>query len=58
MFWQTFNKKEMIMDGLKVRVAESVYWIQQKERIVRLNYSFFFRQLNDMKNSIFTLSKV
>ena len=41
MFWQTFNKKEMIMDGLKVRVAESVYWIQQKERIVRLNYFFF-----------------
>lgn len=26
-----FQQKEMIMDGLKVRVAESVYWIQQKK---------------------------
>lgn len=36
-----FQQKEMIMDGLKVRVAESMYWISTKERIVRLNYSFF-----------------
>ena len=26
-----FQQKEMIMDGLKVRVAESVYWIQPKK---------------------------
>ncbi|WP_317413754.1 hypothetical protein [Holdemanella porci] len=26
-----FQQKEMIMDGLIVRVAESVYWIQQKK---------------------------
>lgn len=28
-----FQQKEMIMDGLKVRVAESVYWIQPKKVI-------------------------
>lgn len=28
-----FQQKEMIMDGLKVRVAESVYWIQQKKAL-------------------------
>lgn len=26
-----FQQKEMIMDGLKVRVAESMYWIQPKK---------------------------
>ena len=31
-----FQQKEMIMDGLKVRVAESMYWIQPKKEL------FFF----------------
>lgn len=26
-----FQQKKMIMDGLKVRVAESMYWIQPKK---------------------------
>ena len=36
-FWNTLNvlanfkQKEMIMDGLKVRIAESMYWIAPKK---------------------------